>query len=420
MSTDSVCASEAPNSPNHRAHLAAQFGWTMAEVFGRLRQPILWEPTLPEAPRLFLSHFKPTNGETLWAETCRLLHLANLLFEEDELARPAAIVDLVERMECRIQGMSSPLPAHDDLYSELNRWSRHCWARLDGENALLAEAASLAASLADTWWHMQPPFDRSESASGETWRDLLRAERLNRLIRSVRWVEFHLPQAVGRVIRHSLWEWAIPGELVRRPTGEIGVAYPLLYALRRFNLIRKWRRRLINKQHMAPPQLSRREKKAIWSQLRQQQVIWKRLLFDRSIDQLLRPSDWRGVRWISGGLYAILGMVVVIGGTLAFFYLVRTSQQVLGWLGPRTTTPAEVQEWLALGSALISVLGFLIVQLRRGAEGFHSLYRAIYEWVLACKMDQRTLRAWNGKEKPVLLIVLQRLMHADGGAVSRR
>jgi hypothetical protein len=66
-----------------------------------------------------------------------------------------------------------------------------------------------------------------------------------------------------------------------------------------------------------------------------------------------------------------------------------------------------------LGGTLVSVLGFLFTQLRRGAQGFQQLYQSIYEWVLAYKMDQRTLRAWNGEEKSTLLIALQRLIRAE-------
>lgn len=420
MSSDPAI-SETSVVEENRARLALRFGWTMAEVYGRLGQPILWKRTLPKAPRLFISHFKPTSGEILWAETRRLLHLAALLFkgrdededEDEDLARPALIVGLPEQMEAFIRKDAGSLPAEEDLYAELDCWSRQCWARLDAEDAILAEAASLGASLADTFWHMPPPFQESKPAPEETWNHLLHSQRLIRLIRSVRRVESYLPQDFGRMLRHSLWEWDMTQDLIRTRSGKLKIAFPLLYAFRSFNWVRRFRRWLMKRGKRQLPVLTAGERKTIWKHLQKQVRLWKRLVFDRSVEQMLRPSDWRQVRWTSRILYVLLAMVLMVGGALAFFYLVKFGQHVVVWLIPRVAPPAKFSDWLALGGTLVSVLGFLITQLRRGAEGFWHLYEFIYEWVLACKTDQRTLQAWNGKEKSTLLIALQRLMRAE-------
>jgi len=385
----------------------------MAEIYGRLRQSPLWKRTPPKAPRLFISHLNPTSGELVWAATRRLLSLSTELFKAEGMKPPILIIDLPAQMEALVEGASEDLPTEEEVFDALNRWSRRCWARLDTEDAVLAEAASLGASLADTFWHMCPPFRKSQPAPGETWDRLLKSQRLNNLIRYVRSVESYLPRGFGRMLRHSLWEWDITGDLVRTPEGELRIAYPLLYALRSWYGIRKLRRRLMKKQGFTPPELTHKERKNLWHQLEKQVAVWDRLLFDRSVGQMLRPSDWRRVRWTSRGLYALSAFALVVGGTLAFFYLVKAGQQVAIWLLPKIEPPAGFQDWLALGGALISMLGFLTAQLRRGAQGFRQLYRSIYEWVLACRMDQRALRAWNGKEKSTLLIALQRLMRAE-------
>jgi len=402
-----------PTVDEHRILLALRFGWTMTEVYGRLRQPILWKRTPSQVPRLFISHFKPTSGEVLWSETRRLLQLANLLFEDDRLARPDLIVDLPEQMETFIQEDSGDMPAEDDLYARLNSWSRQCWARLDAEDAILSESASLGASLADTFWHIPPPFRRSESASEELWGHLLKSQRLVRLIRSVRRVEPYLPQTFGRMLRHSLWEWDVLQDLNRTRSGELKVAFSALYVFRSFNWVRRFRRWLMKRRDVQSPKLTADEQKAVWRHLQKQMALWKRLVFERSIDQMLRPSDWRRVRWASRVLYALSAVALIVGGALAFFYLVKFGQHVVAWLTPRVAPPAEFSDWMALGGVLVSGMGFLIAQLRRGAQGFHKLYQSIYGWVLACKMDQRTLHAWNGQEKSTLWIALQRLMRAE-------
>lgn len=65
-----------PLSEQNRVWLALRFGWAMAEVYGRLKQELLWQRTPAATPRLFISDLNPTSGERLWAATCRLLALA--------------------------------------------------------------------------------------------------------------------------------------------------------------------------------------------------------------------------------------------------------------------------------------------------------------------------------------------------------
>jgi hypothetical protein len=317
-------------------------------------------------------------------------------------------------MEKLIQEESRSLPSVKSLYKELNHWSRQCWARLDAEDALLSEAASLGASLADTYWHMRLPFEEpAEASHGEAWDEMLKSRRLINMIRAVRRVEPYLPQGFGRRLRHSLWEWDITEDLIRTPEGELQIAYPALYALRSWKWVRKLRRRWMKKQELNPPELTRKERKSFWNQLRNQMLIWKRLLFDRTVRQLMRPSDWRWVRWTSRILYGLAAILLAAGGTVGFFYLVKVGQGLLTRLLPQIKPPAEFQDWLALGSAVVAMLGFLFTQVRQGAQGFVRLYQGIYTEVLAYRMDQRTLRAWNTQDKPQLLIVLQRLMRAE-------
>ncbi len=401
-----------------RVQMALRFGWTMAEVYGRLRRPLLWKRTAPETPRLFVSGFSPTSGERLWVATRRLLLLWQALFQREEQASddeglPEMLVELLDQMEDLIREEPTELPPVEDVFEELNHWSRECWARLDAEASVLAEAVTLGASLADTFWHMRPPRKGEAPSRKETWRYLLGPQRLTALIRSVRRVEPYLTEGTGRMLRHSLWEWSVARELTYSQSGEVKIACPQLYALRSVYLLRRLRRWWMEKQGLRLLELHLDDEKELWRQLQKQMLVWERLIFGRSVEQLLRPSDWRQVRWMARLLYAFAAVFFVMVGAAFFLGLLWVGRFVVALLLPFLVPPTRFEEWLALGGSAVAVLGFVVTQLRTGVRRLHDLYGSIYEWVLACKLDQRSLQAWNGRTKPLWLIGLQRLLRAE-------
>lgn len=395
-----------------RIRLALRFGWTIVAVYGRLKQGMIWKRTPPKAPRLFISHFDPTSGEALWAETRRMLAIAETLFDGADLAPPPLIAGLPATIEAGIREQKGSLPSENESFEALNHWSRRCWAALDTEDTHLAEAASLGSSLADTFWHLQPYWDRAEPAPSETLEGMLKSQRLIKLIRKIRHVEPYLPTGFGQRLRHSLWEWDVMNDLSRDALGEIKIAYPLLYNLRSWQWVRRWRERRMKKKGIQPPDLKAKERENLWKQMQTQAAVWRRLVFDRSVNPMMRPTDWRWVRWISRLLYVVAAALLIGAGMAIFVGLVIGG----GWVMTRifqTNPPSEFQDWLALGSASVAVVTFLITQLRNGAQGLRRLYHWIYDWVFARKMEQRTLTAWNGEEKPVFWIALQRLLRAE-------
>jgi hypothetical protein len=128
---------------------------------------------------------------------------------------------------------------------------------------------------------------------------------------------------------------------------------------------------------------------------------------------MLRPSDWRQVRLLTLALY--LAAIVFITGLGAVFlaWLVRLLSRLMGFLLPFLETPADFSDQLALITAVVAVLAFLITQFRHGWGRLRHLYQATYEWVMLRKLEQRGLRAWDDHTKPILWIWLQRLLRAE-------
>ena len=417
MSSDFTAATSLSPEAN-RVWLALRFGWTIAEVYGRLRQELRWKRTPAEAPRLFLSDLNPTSGEQLWAAMRHLLFLAETLFPPNEkrpslYQPPTLVARLPETMESLMRGEEKSLPPLEQVFAELNEWSRECWARLDAEASALAEAASLGASLADTFWNLRPPRGEATPARKETWHYLLGPQRLTALIRSIRRAEPYLSDGVGRMLRHSLWEWSMARELSRSRSGHVQVTYPLLYASRSLHPLRRLRQWLMKRHHVRLPEFTQEEEKHLWRQLRRQMLVWEHLLSDRPAAQLLRPSDWRQVRWIAGALYVVSALFLVAASILFVAALLAVGRLVVTPVLPLFVPPTKLEEWLALGSALVAVLAFLATQARQGVQRLRGLYGSVHGWALARKLDQRTLCAWNGRTKSMALIGLQRLLRAE-------
>jgi hypothetical protein len=411
-----------------RVWLALRFGWTLAEVYGRLA-----ENPPPDTPssstRLFLGDLNPTPNERLWAATQRLIYLVNQLFPPkkekkgqgeqaladsgpDSVALPECIGNLLQSLEQRMPG-EGKLPRAASLYDDLNQWSRQIWATLDAEDPLLAEAATLGARLTDTFWLWRFPSSGQLASPEQSWQHLLNPKRIIRLIRRVRLVEAHLPAHVGPMLRHSLWEWNITGELARSRSGELVVAHSLLHGLRSLRWAQVLRRRLRKARRKDPPQLDVVEERTLWKRLRNQVFTWEHLVFNRPLTQLLRPSDWRQVRWVTIFLYAIAVILITAGGGWFFARLIQLVSQLLIHLLPFLAAPTEFKDQLTLASTLVVILAFLVTQFRRGLGRLRHLYDAIYNWVMMRKLEQRGLRAWNGQTKPLRWIWVQRLLRAE-------
>ena len=305
------------------------------------------------------------------------------------------------------------LPKVEAVYNDLNQWSRMVWATLDAENPLLAEAATLGARLADTFWQWRFPAGEQPTSSKQTWQHLLKPKRMTAIIRQVRQVETHLPAHVGPMLRHSLWEWGIAGELTRSSSGQLRIAHPFLHRLRSLRWARTLRRRRKKAASREPPELTLEEERFLWKRLRHQMVAWEHLVFNRPLAHLLRPSDWRQVRWLSLGLYAGAILLFTAGGGLLVGGLVWLVSRFLGYVLPFLAAPTEFKDQVTLATTIVAVLAFLFAQMRQGLVRLRHLYDGIYHWVMMRKLQQRGLRAWDGRTKPLRWIWLQHLLRAE-------
>lgn len=406
-----------------RVWVALRFGWTLAEVYGRLAENP--PPDTPKSStRLFLSDLNPSPNERLWTATQRLLYLTQQLFPSSPpdspstssqisnvVKYPIRIDDILEHIEQRILVGKGKLPRIESIYNDLNHWSRQVWAVLDAEDPLLAEAATLGARLADTFWQLRFPVKGQEVPKKQTWEHLLKPQRMTATIRHVRQVETHLPAHVGPMLRHSLWEWGIAGQLTRSSSQKLKISYQLLYRLRSWRLFRWSRKRLMNPSFSL--QLTRDEEKSLWKQLQNQMIVWERLVFNHPLPRLLRPSDWRQVRWYTFWLYLGAIILLTIAVTFTIVGLIWLVGGILGFAIPYLAIPTGFDEQLTLISTLVAVFAFLATQFRRGLGWLRHLYDSIYQWVMTRKLEQRGLRAWNGQTKSLLWIWLQRLLRAE-------
>lgn len=422
--------STSPDLPTSqdRVWLALRFGWTLAEVWGRLAENP--PPDTPKSStRLFLSDLNPSPNERLWTATQRLLYLTQQLFPSSPPDSPSTssqisnvakypiqIDDILGRTEQRMLVGKGKLPHIESVYNDLNQWSRQVWAVLDAEDPLLAEAATLGARLADTFWQLRFPVKGQKVPRKQTWQHLLKPQRMTATIRHVRQVEPHLPSHVGPMLRHSLSEWGIAGQLTHSASGKLEIAHSFLYRLRSLEWARKRRRYLMKSQPLPSLQLSTGEEKDLWKQLLNQMIVWERLVFNQPLPRLLRPSDWRQVRWQAFFLY--LGAIILLTATITLFVigvirLIGLVGWLLAFLLPYLAIPTKFDEQLALISSLLAVFAFLATQLRRALGWLRHLYDSIYQWVMTRKLEQRGLRAWNGQTKSLFWIWLQRLLRAE-------
>jgi hypothetical protein len=421
---------DSPKTEN-RIWLALRLGWTVAEFYGRLRQGnLLWRSTSTSfhIPRLFLSDLNPTSGEKFWVIQQRLAFLSRQLFpaSDDDASYSYSVLDIAKYPKIdallkmtgqRVLSGKGKLPSIASVYDELNQWSRQIWATLDAEDPTLADAATLGARLADTFWQLQFSNQRQIVNQKQTWQHLLKPQRMIATIRLVRRVEIHLPSYVGSILRYCLWEWGIAEELTVSSSGCLEIASSKLYWFRNLGWIRKirlWQKKMwVKKQPKSCLLLDECEKKDLQKQLQNQIDIWERLIFNRSPVYLINPTDWQQIRWLSFIIYAATALLIMFGGAFLIAGLTILSKQFLEYVLPLLAQPTEFADQLTLVSTSIAVIAFLLTQFRRALNQLRHLYDSIYNWVTLRKLEQRCLCSWNGKTKSLFWVWLQRLSRAE-------
>lgn len=389
----------------HRIRLALRLGWLFAEAAGHLRQPSLeWIHGPNRTPRLFLSHPSPTSGELLCITLQELVAVGAQLYPPEDkkppiCPPPTTLMDQMQAMSGWLSGEKKATLDQEQTFKLLDEWSRSCWIQLGVEDSLLQTAASLGASLGDTYWVMQVTQDGNPPNRKESWRYLLSAERTYRLIESLRTLEPYLPADIGTLLRHSLWEWGIAEDLERAPQGQLRLAHP-------------WHWVQLKKRHQENlKSLEAEEETRLRDNLGKQRRNWDELLAGQQ--PLLRPKDLRAVRWLAGIVFVLLAVILGALTLLGLTAVLALAYRVAVWLFPLIARPTKSEDWLAIGGALVSVLSFVGPLLWHWSRWALGLYDRIFHWGRLAKLKQRTLHRWDGRDKSYLLIAWQHLRHPD-------
>jgi hypothetical protein len=256
-----------------RIKLALRLGWVLAEVYGRMTQPnIRWKtmfskPNIYPVSRLFLSTRQPNNGEALYVDLQLLTYLAEKLYPPvnnspeyklyNDCRLPKSVSDFVEQINAVMLNHenNSVVPSSSTFY-DLNHWSKQIWAVMSAEDARLADAATLGAGLADTYWQWR--LQKNNPKKEQKWEKLLSRERMLMMIKRLRQVEDDLPRHTGATLRHSIWEWSRSVSIIRKNQNS---------------------------------QVDQNNEEKIKTNLKKQLDIWEDLIFDRPIEYYLRYTD---------------------------------------------------------------------------------------------------------------------------------
>lgn len=378
-------------SASARVRSAFLLGWSVSETLGRLRKgvrpsPKPSTPATDNAPRLVVADGtvdKPADAFEFAVQ--RIVQFYQELgYETGDKVSPLTkeINALPDKVSGWLEGKSAEFYSQGALRNLLNDWSLQVWARLDSESADCARAFTSGMSLADTYWYLRLPKQRSKGLKPvqykqEDWRRLLSKYRLDVERSRLQGLADNLPRYVAAVIRKELEEWSIGTQLIYQ--GD--------------QLVR-------NKHVKKSAELKPEDEEKLYQALERQTQYWEAMLFGlREATTFLWASDpWRiriG-RWV--GLFVaqlVTALILVlISGVIAYFLAWIPLPLLLRFLNEKQ---AGVSDWLAVVTLLWTVLIAVPVpivlraayQFTRGAQQW--LDEMLTIWFIA----RRTLVPWN-------------------------
>ncbi len=139
------------NSNNESDILTAvQLGWLVVESFGRLTRRRNSNKDTTTKPFLF-SRNNPRSLDKLQWSMNRLRYRVNKLSKKGfifpDLPLPFQETDFGQN------SINKPKLDKEELYKELNNWSRKVWGILNVKNEYLGQAFCYGGSLANTYWY---------------------------------------------------------------------------------------------------------------------------------------------------------------------------------------------------------------------------------------------------------------------------
>jgi hypothetical protein len=378
-----------------RIKLALRLGWVLAEVYGRMTQPnIRWKtmfskPNIYPVSRLFLSTRQPNNGEALYVDLQLLTYLAEKLYPPvnnspeyklyNDCRLPKSVSDFVEQINAVMLNHenNSVVPSSSTFY-DLNHWSKQIWAVMSAEDARLADAATLGAGLADTYWQWR--LQKNNPKKEQKWEKLLSRERMLMMIKRLRQVEDDLPRHTGATLRHSIWEWSRSVSIIRKNQNS---------------------------------QVDQNNEEKIKTNLKKQLDIWEDLIFDRPIEYYLRYTDILFIRvstFISYIITIFSCTVIICLAVYSLFLLLNFSLSyyenlLQSWFNGINSFDAQIK----LVTSLIAVFAFIGSQFEKTYKLVSQLYSNIYKWFLLQKLIQRTFYSWDGNSKSIYKVIWKQI-----------
>lgn len=372
------------------ATTAFLLGWSVAEMFGHLRKG-----TRPPsqsvarasdyAPRLVVSNGaaeKSMDAFCLAAQRVAQFY-RELGFEPDDKASATTkkIFALPQEVEEWLTGKSAQFTKPKELRELLNSWSMGVWARLDAVSAESARAFTAGMSIADTFWYLRPPTQRSLKAkshvSQEDWQRLLSKSRLDAERSRLQSLEANLPRYTVAVIKRHLSKWSIGGRVVyqgQQPT--------------------------LSKIAKPPTILAPKDEAKLQQALARQMQNWDAMLFGlREATTFLRNWDCRFIafgRRIGLFLVLLATAIILVSITALISYYLSTSL-VPGVVQFLNEKQAKVSEWVTvvnlLWTALIAVpVPFVLRQVFQATRG---IQQWLDDQLTIFFIARRTYVPWN-------------------------
>jgi hypothetical protein len=386
-----------------RIKLALRLGWVLAEVYGRMTQPnIRWQtmfskPSVYPVSRLFLSTRQPNNGEALYVDLQLLIYLVEKLYPPvnnsseyklyNDSRLPKSISDFVEQINAKmLNHENAKMLNHENdsvvpssnTFHDLNHWSKQIWAVMSAEDTRLADAATLGAGLADTYWQWR--LQKNNPKKEQKWEKLLSRERMLMMIKRLRQVEDYLPGHTGATLRHSIWEWSRSVSIIRKNTDY---------------------------------KFDQNNEEEIKNNLKKQLDIWEDLIFDRPIEYYLRYRDVLFIRvstFISYIIIVFSCTVIVCLVVYSLFLILNFSLSYYESLIQKLFNGINsFENQIKLATSLIAVFAFISSQFTKTYKLASQLYSNIYEWFLLQKLIQRTFYSWNGNSKLIYKVIWKQI-----------
>ncbi len=293
---------------------ALTLGWTISELFGRLRRMPQRVPR-PAHPRTLQRLSFANQGLDQSQRLAVAVRRVNDLCEALEL-QPPALPDLIA------------IPLNDQqlrsIHSSLEYWTQDIQIQLSGRSDELGRAFTYGGSFADTCWAMASPNDEAFGSGRRAAKELLRSYRVRELQQRMDVVAQLQSEEVRDLLNASLQAWT-------------------------------WNNR--KQRWVANPAHAER----FVSNLERQAEIWRELIAgSRTPASFVRQSDRQRASLFAWLCAVVLVLAVAVGLGIIMYWCAQWTMGVLWNPNLRTQLESELIETISTAVSLLSMLGTAI------------------------------------------------------------